>query len=279
MQLKLANRELSIDRPLVMGILNVTPDSFSDGGLFAGLSDALAHAELMVHAGADIIDIGGESTRPGASAVAVEVELERVIPVIRAAAENFDVAISVDTSKAEVMREAVAAGAGMINDVRALREEGALQAAVETGAAVCLMHMQGTPETMQDAPAYDSLPGDIIDFLSERIDAAVGAGIQRDSIVVDPGFGFGKTDEHNLAILAALDRFNVLDVPLLVGLSRKRTLGHLSGKPEGDRVSAGIAAAVTAVLAGADIIRTHDVEETVDAMRVVDAVRRAGQGQ
>ena len=279
MQLKLANRELSIDRPLVMGILNVTPDSFSDGGLFAGLSDALAHAELMVHAGADIIDIGGESTRPGASAVAVEAELERVIPVIRAAAENFDVAISVDTSKAEVMREAVAAGAGMINDVRALREEGALQAAVETGAAVCLMHMQGTPETMQDAPAYDSLPDDIIDFLNERIDAAVAAGIQRDSIVADPGFGFGKTDEHNLAILAALDRFNVLDVPLLVGLSRKRTLGHLSGKPEGDRVSAGIAAAVTAVLAGADIIRTHDVEETVDAMRVVDAVRRAGQGQ
>ena len=279
MHLKLANRTLSLERPLVMGILNVTPDSFSDGGKFTDPAAALAHAGAMAAAGADIIDVGGESTRPGAAAVSARQELDRVVPVIAAITAEFDIAVSVDTSKPEVMQAAVAAGAGMVNDIRALREPGAVEAAAASGAAVCLMHMQGTPATMQDAPHYDSLPGDVIDFLAGRIAAAQAAGIGRDRLVADPGFGFGKTDRHNLRLLASLAQFGGLGVPLLVGLSRKRTLGALSGRPAGDRVSVGIAAAVTAALAGADIIRTHDVEETVDAMRVVAAVRKAGQEQ
>ena len=279
MQLRLANRTLTLDRPLVMGILNVTPDSFSDGGDYHALPAALAHVESMVKAGADIIDIGGESTRPGAAPVSVPEELDRVLPIVEAVAEQFDVAISVDTSQPEVMRASVAAGAGMINDVRALREEGALEAAAATGAAVCLMHMQGTPATMQDAPRYNALPGDVIEFLAERLQAAGSAGIRQDQLVADPGFGFGKTDRHNLQLLATLREFRSLGVPVLVGLSRKRTLGQLAGSPERDRVPVGIAAAVIAASAGADIIRTHDVEETVDALRVVHEVRQAGLKQ
>lgn len=279
MQLRLANRTLALDRPLVMGILNVTPDSFSDGGDFHERPAALARIESMVQAGADIIDIGGESTRPGAAPVAVQEELDRVLPIVEAVADRFDVAISVDTSQPEVMRATVAAGAGMINDVRALREEGALEAAADTGAAVCLMHMQGTPATMQDAPRYNALPGDVIEFLAERLQAAGSAGIRQDQLVADPGFGFGKTDRHNLQLLATLGEFRTLGVPVLVGLSRKRTLGRLTGNPERDRVPVGIAAAVIAASAGADIIRTHDVAETVDAMRVVHEVRQAGLKQ
>jgi dihydropteroate synthase len=278
-KLRLGKRDLVLDRPYVMGVLNVTPDSFSDAGRFLAAEDALAQAGAMVEAGADIIDVGGESTRPGAPPAPLQVELDRVIPVVEAIAAGHDTIISVDTGKAGVMTAAVAAGAEMINDVYALREPGALDAAAGLEAAVCLMHMRGTPADMQESPHYDSLPQDVIRFLAERVDAAVSAGISRDRLVVDPGFGFGKNDRHNLRILARLGAFRELGLPLLVGLSRKRTLGKLTGRPVDARVSAGIAAAVMAIERGANIIRTHDVAETVDALRVVSAVMEAGKGE
>lgn len=275
MKLRLGKQSLSLERPRVMGILNVTPDSFSDGGRFATLDAALEQAAAMVAAGADIIDVGGESTRPGAAEVPLNEELRRVLPVIEAIAATLDVAISIDTSKPEVMTAAVRSGATMINDIFALRRERALETAARLDAAVCLMHMQGTPADMQVKPHYDELPGEVIDFLAARVEACRAAGIAGDRLVVDPGFGFGKSDLHNLRILQALDRFAVMGLPVMVGLSRKRTLGTLSARPPEGRVVAGIAAAVLAYGAGAHIVRTHDVAETVDALNFAVAVREA----
>jgi dihydropteroate synthase len=277
MKLRLGPRTLDLDMPAVMGVLNITPDSFSDGGRFLDRDSAIRRADMMRDAGAAIIDVGGESTRPGARKVSEGEELDRVIPVIEAIADGPDVAISIDTSKPAVMRAAVQAGATMINDVRALALDGAIEAAAELDAAICLMHMQGEPETMQDAPHYDDIPGDIMSFLSGRVQACGTAGIEADRIVIDPGFGFGKTHEHNVCLLARLARFRELELPLMVGLSRKRTLGYLTGREVGDRVAAGVAAAVLAVERGANIVRTHDVPETVDALRITNAVTQSGQ--
>lgn len=257
--------------PLVMGILNVTPDSFSDGGQHYTGDAALAHAVAMLNAGADLIDVGGESTRPGATEIPVAEELRRVIPIITQIVERFDAVVSIDTSKHEVMRAAVAAGASMINDVYALRSDGAIEAAAELDCPVCLMHMQGEPRTMQASPHYDRLPHEVLEFLAKRIDACVAGGIRRAQIIVDPGFGFGKVDVHNLEILAKLEQFSELGCPLLVGLSRKRTLGNLTGRSVTEREAAGIAAAIVAVQKGANIVRTHDVGSTVDALAVLRA--------
>ncbi|MDZ7770972.1 MAG: dihydropteroate synthase [Woeseiaceae bacterium] len=275
MYLKLGSRTVDLDRPVVMGVLNVTPDSFSDGGDFTDPATALRHALAMAEAGAAIIDIGGESTRPGAKPVPGSEEIARVIPLIESLRRECDVAVSVDTSNPAVMRAAAGAGAEIINDVYALRREGALQAAAGLDTAICLMHMLGTPATMQDAPAYRTLPGDVINFLDERINACTAAGISRERLIVDPGFGFGKTDQHNLQILMRLEEFSALNLPLLVGLSRKRTLGNLTGRAAKERVAAGVAAAVLAVERGAHIVRTHDVAATVDALAIVSAARQA----
>ena len=266
---------LSIPAPAVMGILNVTPDSFSDGGQFRNRSVALRQAVTMVEDGAAIIDIGGESTRPGSGGVAEQEELDRVIPVIEAVREVTDTPVSIDTSKAGVMREAVAAGAVMINDVNGLRAPGALDAAAELGVAVCLMHMLGAPRTMQDDPSYDDVVAEVAAFLEARVDAAVAAGVAEDRIVVDPGFGFGKTSAHNIELLANLRQLRVRGRPVLVGVSRKSTLGELTGRAVNERVPASVAAAVVAVLNGAAIVRAHDVRETVDALRIAQAVIEA----
>lgn len=258
-----------------MGILNVTPDSFSDGGRFDNLHIALRQAATMADGGAAIIDIGGESTRPGASSVSPQEELDRVIPVIEAVRSVTDVPISVDTSKAEVMRAAVAAGAAMINDVYALRADGALEAAADLGVPVCLMHMRGEPRTMQENPEYDDVVADVASFLDERITACVGAGIPEDHIVVDPGFGFGKTHGHNVELLANLRQLRVRNRPVLVGVSRKSTLGELTQREVHERVPASVAAAVVAAMNGADIVRAHDVRASVDALKVVRAVMDA----
>lgn len=260
--------------PLVMGILNVTPDSFSDGGQHYAGANALAHAVAMIDAGADLIDVGGESTRPGATEISVDEELRRVIPIIDQIVERFDTVVSIDTSKPEVMRAAVASGASMINDVHALRNDGAIEVAAELDCSVCLMHMQGEPRTMQTSPHYDRLPQDILEFLARRIDACVARGIRRAQIIVDPGFGFGKLDVHNLEILAKLEQFSELGSPLLVGLSRKHTLGNLTGRSVTEREAAGIAAAIVAVQKGANIVRTHDVGPTVDALAVLRATKQ-----
>jgi dihydropteroate synthase len=276
MELRLGEKILTLGQTRVMGILNVTPDSFSDGGRFIAADTAIKHAASMLERGADIIDVGGESTRPGAQELPVQQELDRILPVIESIAERLDVAISVDTSKPEVMEAAVGAGATLINDVFALRRDGALQAAAGLDAGICLMHMRGTPATMQDHPEYTELPGDIIDFLGERVRSCRDAGIAAERLVVDPGFGFGKNDQHNLRILANLGEFQALQLPLLVGLSRKRTLSKLAGEQEDRLIAAGVAAAVIAVSNGAQIVRTHDVGPTVDALRVLDAVRQSG---
>ena len=263
---------LSFDVPAVMGILNVTPDSFSDGGRFSGLDAALRQAETMACDGAAIIDIGGESTRPGAADVSEQEELDRVLPVIEAVSAAVDVPLSIDTSKPNVMRAAVRAGAVMINDIRALREKGALQAAAELQCAVCLMHMRGQPRTMQQEPEYDDVVAEIADFIAERVRACAAAGIAEEMIIVDPGFGFGKTAQHNIELLANLRQLRSIGRPILAGLSRKSTLGELTGRDVGERLPASIAAAVIAVIEGATIVRVHDVRETVDALRVVAAV-------
>ena len=272
-QLDCNGRLLRLDRPRVMGIVNATPDSFSDGGRHAGVEAAVAHGLRLVEEGADILDIGGESTRPGADEVPVEEELRRVLPVIEALAARVDVPISIDTSKPEVMRAAVAAGAGMINDIRALRRDGALDAAAELGVPVVLMHMLGEPRSMQEAPEYDDVVGDVHRFLAERIFAAEMAGIDKRRIVVDPGFGFGKNTAHNLQLLAALRRFAELGVPVLAGLSRKRSIGELTGRDVPDqRVHGSVAAHLVAAQRGAAIVRVHDVAATVDALKVWNAV-------
>lgn len=269
--------DLSGSKVQVMGILNVTPDSFSDGGEFANRDTALRHVEQMVAEGVDIIDIGGESTRPGAQAVSAEQELDRVLPVLRAIDERFDVPVSVDTSKALVMREALAADAAMINDVRALQEEGALAACVGSDKPVCLMHMQGQPRTMQENPQYDNVVSDVSAFFAERIAACESAGIARSRLILDPGFGFGKTLDHNVELLARLDQFASFGLPLLAGLSRKSMLGSLLGKddavrPVRKRLYGSLAAALVSVQKGATILRVHDVAATVDMLKVWQAI-------
>lgn len=261
-----------------MGILNVTPDSFSDGGRFDSLDSALRQAEIMARDGAALIDIGGESTRPGAEDVGVAAELDRVIPVIEALQHVIDLPISVDTSKPEVMTEAARAGASMINDVTALQNDGALAAATDSGLAVCLMHMQGRPHTMQKAPQYNDVVKDVAKFLRERVEKCVSAGIDRSRIVIDPGFGFGKSHAHNVELLANLRQLQSIGLPLLVGLSRKSTLGDITGRDVEERMPASIAAAVIAQLNGARIIRVHDVKETVDALRITSAVMDESPG-
>lgn len=265
-----------------MGILNLTPDSFSDGGeLFDGNKPALAkvidRAAGMLEAGATLLDIGGESTRPGAESVTEEQELERVVPVIEALHTRFSAVLSVDTSSATVIRHAADAGADLVNDVRALSRPGAMAAAAMSGLPVCLMHMQGSPGTMQQAPAYVDVVADVTDFLHSRIQACAAAGIVASRLLVDPGFGFGKSLQHNLVLMAALDRLQVLGLPMLVGISRKRMLGAITGKPEKQREAAGIAGALFAIQKGARIIRTHDVTGMVDAIRIWIAVTNAGQ--
>jgi dihydropteroate synthase len=272
-QLDCAGRVLVLDRPRVVGIVNVTPDSFSDGGEYASVDAAVAHALRLAEEGADVLDIGGESTRPGAQAVPLEEELARVVPVIERLAKRTELPISIDTSKPEVMRAAVAAGAGMINDVYALRREGALETAAALGVPVVLMHMQGEPRSMQDAPDYEDVVADVHRFLAERIFSAEMAGIAKKKIVVDPGFGFGKTTAHNLALLARFERFADLGVPVLAGLSRKRSIGEMTGREDPQaRVLGSVAAHLIAAQRGAAILRVHDVAATVDALSVWNAV-------
>lgn len=268
--LRLGN--LRVSCPAVMGVLNVTPDSFSDGGRFVGLEAALNRAREMADEGAAFIDIGGESTRPGAAAVNVHDEIERVVPVIEAVAGEIDVPVSVDTSKPAVMEAAVAAGASMINDVRALRETGALEVAARLDTPVCLMHMLGEPRTMQQDPRYRDVVAEVTQFLSARVAKCVEAGIDRNRLVVDPGLGFGKTPDDNVELLANLRQLDQIGLPVLVGISRKSTLGKITGRDVDQRLAAGLAAAVMAVERGASIIRAHDVAETVDALKIVSAV-------
>lgn len=265
-------RELRLDRARVMGIVNVTPDSFSDGGAHATVDAAVAHALRLAEEGADILDVGGESTRPGAAPVPAAEQIARIVPVIAALAKATALPISVDTSDAEVMRAAVAAGAGMVNDVRALRAEGALDAAAALGVPVCLMHMQGEPATMQDAPAYEDVVAEVHAFLAQRIFACEMSGIPKKRLLVDPGFGFGKTLAHNLRLLRQIGRFADLGVPVLAGLSRKGMVGALTGREAGARVHGSVAAALIAVQGGARIVRVHDVAATVDALAVWQAV-------
>ena len=260
-----------------MGVLNITPDSFSDGGDFFVPEAALRRADQMVAEGADLIDVGGESTRPGARAVGADDERRRVVPVIEALAKRLPVPISVDTSKPDVMQAAAAAGAALINDVRALRAPGALAAAAALELPVCLMHMQGEPRTMQADPSYDDVVAEVRDYLNERIAACLGAGLARERLLIDPGFGFGKRLAHNLALLARLAELTRLGPPLLVGISRKSMLGALTGRAVADRLPAGLAAAVIAARSGARILRVHDVAATVDALKVVAAVAAAEQ--
>ncbi|HZF97778.1 MAG TPA: dihydropteroate synthase [Pseudoxanthomonas sp.] len=272
-QLDCAGRPLKLDRPRVMGIVNVTPDSFSDGGAHDNAEAAVAHALRLAAEGADLLDIGGESTRPGAEEVPLEEELRRTIPVIERLARETSLPISIDTSRPEVMRAAVAAGAGMINDVYALRRDGALAAAAALGVPVILMHMQGEPRSMQEAPEYDDVVGDVHRFLAERIFTAEMAGITKKNIVIDPGFGFGKDTGHNLQLLARLSRFAELGVPVLAGLSRKRSIGELTGRETpGQRMHGSVAAHLIAAQRGAMLLRTHDVAATVDALNVWNAV-------
>ena len=272
-QLDCNGRILKLDVPRVMGIVNVTPDSFSDGGAHFDAGAAVAHGLRLAEEGADLLDVGGESTRPGADEVSPEEELRRVVPVIERLARETSLPVSIDTSKPEVMRAAVAAGAGMINDVHALRREGALDAAAGLGVPVVLVHMQGEPRSMQDAPHYDDVVGDVHRYLAERIFAAEMAGIARKNIVVDPGFGFGKGTGHNLQLLAQLERFTGLGVPVLAGLSRKRTIGELTGRDvPAERVHGSVAAHLIAAQRGAKLLRVHDVAATVDALKLWNAV-------
>ena len=272
-QLDCNGRILRLDVPRVMGIVNVTPDSFSDGGAHASLKEAVAHGMQLVAEGASLLDIGGESTRPGADEVPVEEELRRVIPVIERLVAQVAVPISIDSSKPEVMRAAVEAGAGMINDVFALRREGALDAASALGVPVVLMHMQGEPRTMQSVPDYDDVVSEVHRFLAERIFVAEMAGIDKKRILVDPGFGFGKSTRHNLQLLAQLQRFTELGVPVLAGMSRKKTIGELTGRDDPrERISGSVAAHLIAAQRGALLLRVHDVAATVDALKVWNAL-------
>jgi dihydropteroate synthase len=266
------SRVLRAGRPLVCGILNVTPDSFSDGGLFDSLDRAVEHGCRLAAEGADLIDIGGESTRPGSRPPTLGEELDRVVPVVEALARELPVPLSVDTSRPDVMRAAVAAGASMVNDVCALQRPGAIKAAAELGVPVCLMHMQRSPETMQQDPCYQDVVAEVCTFLAERKRACLDAGVRLEHLVVDPGFGFGKTLSHNVALLRSLDRLSSLGVPIMVGLSRKSMLGQLTGRSVGDRLPGSLAAAVIAAQRGAAVLRVHDVAATRDALAILDAV-------
>lgn len=279
MKLVAQGSTLDLSHPHVMGILNVTPDSFSDGGTHNTLVEAVKHANLMINAGANIIDIGGESTRPGAADVSVEEELARVIPTVEAIAQRFEVWISVDTSKPEVIRESARVGAHIINDIRSLTEPGALEAAAETGLPVCLMHMQGQPKTMQDAPKYADVFADVERFFIEHIVRCERAGIAKDKLLLDPGFGFGKNLSHNYELLARLGEFHHFGLPLLVGMSRKSMVGQLLNVGPTERLNGSLACAVIAAMQGAQIIRVHDVKETVEALRVVEATLAAKENK
>jgi len=271
--MSLLNELLRADNAIVMGILNTTPDSFSDGGQFYSIEAAIDRALEMIRDGAQIIDVGGESTRPGATAVSAEEEIDRVAPVIKALRQQSDVCISIDTSKPEVMRAAVRAGANLVNDVNGLREPGALEVCAELDVPVCVMHMQGGPRTMQVSPCYDDVLEDVKSFLQLRINECMVAGIRQENIIIDPGFGFGKTLQHNLQLLKGLHEFESLGVPLLVGLSRKSMLGLILDSPVEQRLHASVAAAVLAWTKGAKIFRVHDVKPTVDALKVCVAVQ------
>ena len=274
-ELVCGERRLSLGAPVVMGVLNVTPDSFSDGGRHQGVAAALAHARRMVEEGAGIIDVGGESTRPGATPVPVEEELQRVVPVVEALRRELDIVISVDTSQPAVIRAVTAAGAHLINDVRGLRLPGALEAAAASNAAVCLMHMQGEPGTMQQAPHYTDVVAEVCAWLQARLEVCRALGMAEDRLLVDPGFGFGKNLDHNLRLLAELPAATPPGVPVLVGLSRKSTVGAVTGRPVDQRLAGSVAAAALAVRAGAHIVRAHDVAATVDAVKLAAAVRTA----
>lgn len=274
MQLLSGNKTLDLNTPQVMGILNVTPDSFSDGGFFANIDNALNQASLMVKQGAAIIDIGGESTRPGAADVSVQNELDRVIPVIEKINRNIDCWISIDSSKAVVIKEAVAAGANLINDVRALQEEGALEVAVNANVPVCLMHMQGAPRTMQSAPQYKNLIEDVKVFLLQRVEACVEGGLKKENIILDLGFGFGKQLADNFELLAATDLFVELGFPVLTGVSRKSMFGQLLNRDITERLAGSLAGALIAAQQGSQIIRVHDVAQTVDVLKVLNEINR-----
>ncbi|MCQ4277021.1 dihydropteroate synthase [Stutzerimonas degradans] len=274
-RLSCGSRVLDLARPQVMGILNVTPDSFSDGGRYALKDAALKHAESMVRAGATLLDVGGESTRPGARAVSPTEELERVAPVVETIARELDVVISVDTSTPAVIREVARLGAGLINDVRSLRRDGALDAALDSGLPVCLMHMRGEPGDMQDDPQYTDVTTEVCDFLAQRMAECVAAGIKAERVVLDPGFGFAKALEHNLSLFRHLERLHALGRPLLVGVSRKTMIGKVLGREVDARLYGSLALAALAVAKGAQIIRVHDVAETVDVVRMIAAVQSA----
>ncbi|MGV8862379.1 MAG: dihydropteroate synthase [Pseudomonas sp.] len=274
-RLPCGNRVLDLAHTHVMGILNITPDSFSDGGRFSQRDAALRHAEAMVAAGATLIDVGGESTRPGARAVSPVEELERIGPVVEALSRELDVIISVDTSTPAVIRETARLGAGLINDVRSLRREGALDAAAATGLPVCLMHMRGEPGDMQDNPQYEDLVGEVSAFLLERMEQCAAVGIPRERIILDPGFGFAKNLQHNLSLFKHMEALHALGRPLLVGVSRKSMIGQVLGRPVAERLSGGLALAAMAMIKGARILRVHDVAETVDVVRMIAAVESA----
>jgi len=277
MNLRCAAKNLDLSRPVVMGVLNVTPDSFSDGGRFLAVESAVAHGLRLIDEGAAILDIGGESTRPGAAIVSADEEIRRVLPVVERIHDAApQVIISVDTSKPEVIREVVAAGAGFLNDVRAFQEPGALEAAAQSGCALCLMHMQGDPRTMQRAPSYVDVVREVKGFLADRAQACRAVGVAPERIAIDPGFGFGKTLEHNLELLRHLRELVRGEWPVLVGLSRKSIVGTLTGRAAGERVHGSVALAVIAAMGGARIIRAHDVSATVDALKVVAAVAVEG---
>ena len=274
-RLPCGSRTLDLSRPQVMGILNVTPDSFSDGGRYNRIDAALRHAEQMLEAGAAIIDVGGESTRPGAPPVSAEEELQRVAPVVEQLVCRLDALVSVDTSSPALMREAALLGAGMINDVRSLSRDGALQAAAQGNLAVCLMHMQGEPQTMQDSPQYDDVTTAVRTFLADRVAACEAAGIARERLVIDPGFGFAKTLAHNLSLFRHMQALHDLHLPLLVGVSRKSMIGKVLGREVDQRLAGSLALAALAVQQGAHILRVHDVAETVDVLRMLEAVAEA----
>jgi dihydropteroate synthase len=278
MKLVLRDRTLDLAEPVVMGVLNVTPDSFSDGGCYDSVEAAVEHGERMADEGAAIIDVGGESTRPGASAVGVEEEIRRVVPVIERLAARVRAAISVDTSTPEVMRAAVAAGASIVNDVRSLGRPGALPAAAAEGVAVCLMHMQGEPATMQDQPRYTDVVEEVRAYLLSRAADCEAAGIPRERICIDPGIGFGKSPAHNLALLARIGALAEAGLPVLVGVSRKSLVGIITGRAPGERLAGSVAFAALAAANGASIVRAHDVAATLDAVKVGGALRRAGKG-
>lgn len=270
--MQFASRHLDLSEPRIMGVLNVTPDSFFDGGKYyssvGDISNALRHAQAMVASGASFIDVGGESTRPGAAEVSLQEEMDRVLPVIEALASDVDAIISVDTSSPELMLEAASLGAGLINDVRALQKDGAVEAAARTGLPVCLMHMQGKPKTMQDQPTYAEVVDDVRAFLSQRIEACSTAGIETQRIILDPGFGFGKNDEHNIVLLKNLHALNKFSMPVLAGLSRKSLLGRILGRKEHERLAGSLALAQYALSYGANILRVHDVAETRDVIEL-----------